>query len=388
MENSSARIVIVHHSYTWTNLVEGELCDFLLPKTNELLYITHPFRGARDGIGLASTVKRYEHGVLVSTVRGWRVHGPEVLFFIKDVLYTLWTIGRQSSGIDIYVGVDNLNALTGIILRRFGKVKKVIFYVIDYVPQRFSSRLMNRIYHWVDRFCVRHADYTWNLSAAMVEARHKTGMNSAYDVRQITVPVGCHPQAFVERDISGEIRIAFLGILNKDQGIADLIEQLPALIKALPQMRLMIIGSGELALAMSARVIELGLQGVVTMKGFVKDDKEVLALLALCHVGIAPYPKNPQSFKQFTDPGKIKSYLSVGLPVVMTNISPIARQLVETKSGLSVESPDELPRALESLFSDADIYESMSKNARTLAQSYEWQSIFRRAFLESKISLE
>ena len=80
---------------------------------------------------------------------------------------------------DLFVGIDNLNALAGIFLRKLGAVRRVAYYVIDYTPRRFANPLLNRLYHWIDRTCVRHADVIWNLSSRMHKVRARQGLEDA-----------------------------------------------------------------------------------------------------------------------------------------------------------------------------------------------------------------
>src|SRR3989344_8307597 len=54
---------------------------------------------------------------------------------------------------DLFIGIDPLNALAGIILRKLHLIKKTIFYCVDYTPTRFHNKFVNSIYLWCDRIC-------------------------------------------------------------------------------------------------------------------------------------------------------------------------------------------------------------------------------------------
>ncbi len=381
MERIFQKVAIVHHSYTVTSLVEDELLQYVKGKAEMIFYITHPVKNARDGLPLNTKVEVYEQGQLVKTIKSIKVFGPEVLFFIKDLLFTLGYFLLQKQRIDVFFGIDNLNSFAGILLRKLGRVRKVVYYVIDYVPKRFENRLLNSIYHWVDLYCVKNADQTWNLSDAMVTAREETGLSRQYRTKQITVPVGCHPvDPLVGETETGTKRVVFLGILNHEQGIDTFVETLPSLIRVVPEMRLVIIGSGPLDAQLRQRVQKLGLAYAVDFKGFVKENKDVDAMLRTCHVGIAPYEVTPTSFKHFTDPGKIKTYLGAGLPVVMTNISHVADMIDKRRAGIIVASNKDIAGAVVSIFFDKDRLVRMRQSATTLAREYDWASIFQRAF--------
>src|SRR5205807_2167134 len=86
-------------------------------------------------------------------------HKTHISFKLRDIFSVLFVGFSSKSNYDYFIGLESINTLSGIILRRFGKVKKVIYYVSDYSPQRFNKSWFNYIYILLDRFCVLHADY-------------------------------------------------------------------------------------------------------------------------------------------------------------------------------------------------------------------------------------
>lgn len=378
-----ASVAIVHHTATWTSLVEEELLSFLKDKADSIVYLTHSFKNTRDNLPLNTRVDVYEQGKPIKTTIGPKAFGHEVFFFIKDVLFTVFYFLFWQKRIDVYFGVDNLNAFSGIVLKKLGKVGKVIYYVIDYVPIRFKNPILNKIYHFLDFYAVKNCDQTWNLSGEMARARLNDGLPEKYLAKQITVPIGCHPQKLKKVKLSPgeEKRMAFLGSLSQEQGIKLLIESMPLVVQKIPKIKLVVIGSGPLFKDLKKRVRELKIESFVEFKGFIKDNREVDKILASCHLGLAPYILEETSFKHFTDPGKIKTYLGAGLPVVMTNISHMARVVAKNGAGVVVsDNQEELASAIERIFSDEVFYQKLCQNARMLAQEYDWKKIFDKAF--------
>ena len=60
-----------------------------------------------------------------------------VLNYFLEPIQTIFFLLKKKGVYDCFIGYDNLNAFTGICLRKIGKVKKVIYYTVDYSPQRF-----------------------------------------------------------------------------------------------------------------------------------------------------------------------------------------------------------------------------------------------------------
>jgi len=216
---------IVKHTLTPKGGVEEELLNFLKGKVENLMYISHPFKEA-EIIPLYTEIFAYKNGILAKQIKMPLILGPLVLFYIKDVLFTFWYIFKTGLVFDVFIGVDNLNALTGYLLKKAGRVRKVVFYVIDYSPKRFSNKLMNSIYHAIDRFVCCRVDRIWNLSDAMMEGRKERGMNIKKCSPHITVPHGNRFKSIKRYDIDKieRHRIAYLGQLRKEQGAGKLID--------------------------------------------------------------------------------------------------------------------------------------------------------------------
>ena len=59
------------------------------------------------------------------------------------------------------------------------------------------------------------------------------------------------------------------------------------------------------------------------------DHRRVEELLAEASIAAAPSDPSETTFTRFADPGKLKSYLAAGLPIVLTDVPPNARELAD-----------------------------------------------------------
>ena len=192
-----------------------ELESFLKERSNKLMFIGHPFSYAIQKRTIAKTYKNCS--VKIEALP--RFYGPEALLYFRDFLATFYLVFKSRTKFHVFVGVDPLNAFVGLFLKRFGYAKMTIFYVIDYVPQRFGNKILNSIYHSIDRICVYNSDYTWNLTSAMASARELRGIRRD-ETKQMVVPTGTHPDSknYVTMG-KDENAIVFLSHLRKGQGI-------------------------------------------------------------------------------------------------------------------------------------------------------------------------
>jgi hypothetical protein len=129
-------VIVSHIAFTGHT---QELENFLKQRSCKLMLIGQPFSYAPQN---ESTATIYEKGILKSAARFPQLKGPELVLYFKDFFATFYFILKFRSKFHIYVGVDPLNALVGLLLKRLGFVKVVIFYVIDYVPTRFKNRIL------------------------------------------------------------------------------------------------------------------------------------------------------------------------------------------------------------------------------------------------------
>jgi len=376
--SSLNRVAIVTHVFATGPAQELE--EYLKEKVDFLLFIGHPFSYAPD---TRSFFNIYNGGIVEKkTAFRWKL--PEVLIYFKDVLYTLcWTI-KCPKTFDLYIGADPLNAFSGIILKTIGKVKRVVFYTIDYVPKRFNSRVLNWIYHKIDKFCAEHSDYVWNLSERMIVARKKYGVKMTNN--QMVVPVGVRLERIKRLDI-GQINrnhLVYMGHLRKNQGLQLLIDSLPVVIAKNPNIKLIIIGTGELEQYLKNKVRELNLMVHVEFKGYIENHKDVEDILSTCGVGLSLYEPHQDSFTWYTDPGKPKQYLACGLPVIITKVPWIAEKIERMPMGIAINyDQEELVKAITKLMTDNEFYKKCRENAIGYVSGLSWDKIFNEALIKS-----
>ena len=370
-------VVIVTHEYATgpTHALEKNLQG----KVRRLAFIAHPFVFARE--------KR-------SHMRSYKGATPEVkeIFFpwyvqlqplniIKDFFLTLWWCIRFGR-VDLYIGADNVNACTGLLLQAMGLVKKTVFYTIDYIPRRFENPLLNSFYHFLDRFAVTRADIVWNLSAVMAGERVRSGVTApVLRKKQIVVPMGTdNTVAPVPFNKMKRYHLVHMGHLTKKQGVQLIIEAIPEVVKQLPRFHFDIIGGGPMENVLRGRVRQLHINRFVTFYGFIENHDDVESRLAGCALATAPYVDSSDNFVRYTDSGKIKAYLSVGLPIVMTKTADVWKTIVASNAGIAVaDTPEALTEGIVGLLSDGKRLAEYRKNAVKLGRTYAWTNVFSQA---------
>ena len=308
----------------------------------------------------------------------------------RDLLADVYFGIRLRDRYDYWVGVESLNALVGVALRRMGIVKRVIYYNLDYGEARFKNKYLNWIFHTLDRQAARHADVVWNLSPEMARTRNRLTKGNVKFAPQVTVPIGTDAERIERLPLEQIDRyaIVYLGLLSENTGAMLMLEAMPELLRRLPQAKLRVVGSGPLENAMRARAVQLGLSASVEFIGRVSD-KRVEEILCHSAVGVAPYAPDPASIKKFTDVTKPRMYMTCGLPVIITGVPPAAQEIVEHRAGIVINyDKTELADAVIRMLTDDKMLNAFRQNAVKLAYKYGWVDILTRAFSDTMNLLE
>ena len=355
-----------------------ELVKYLTGLKADTLLIAHPFDYAAKARSYFTRENR--EGVVK---KGESILGkfPGAINYVKDFLTTVYfsvRFGRR----DIFIGINNLNAASGILLKKLGLVGRVVFYTIDYVPRRFENNVLNAIYHAMDRFAVKHADLVWNLSGRMVEAREKSGVDKKYREKQRTVPVGTEDFAqtknLAERDRYG---IVYMGHLRKGQGVESILAAFAIIKGRIPAARFHVYGTGPLEEELKSVCRKEHIDGNVLFHGAVASHKELLERISRHTVAVAPYADRPDNFTRYTDPGKVKAYLATALPIVMTDVPEVGR-VMEAKNCavIAADNPESFADNIIRLLEDEGGLQEKIEACRRTAKEYVWGKIFDDAF--------
>lgn len=345
-----------------------------------LIYITHPLLLLKESWELSSECELREDSRPVKTFKALHWVLPEPLLYIKDMLYSVFWVLKTKQTYDLYFGINNLNALTGLMLKKIRRVMKVVYYTIDLYPQRFNNPLVNWVYHQMDKFCVRYCDETWNVSPYLAIYRERKGVKGPQHSRQFTVPIGIWfdemkrvPPAQVK-----PTKIVYVGHLKAFYGVELAIHALPLIQKIVPKAYLEIIGSGEQHEELRELVNKLDLTHAVKFHGW-KEKKRAERLIADAAVGLAPFNTDVDEKIKNADPAKIKDYLALGLPIVMTNATLNAPTIAKLKCGIVVNyTPQSLASAVIKLLSNQKLRKEYGENALAYARQFNWNDLFAK----------
>jgi len=376
-----------------TNGMVEPMLSFFLPKTSKFTLIDEPHPGSDRVIPIIESYKNeklikgispsifiyllYPFLLLRNSV------GTRIPFKIRDFLTVIEYGLRDNYKYDLFFGLESVNTLAGVILKKFGRVKKVIYYVSDYSPNRYKSRWFNSLYLSLDKSATKYCDYIWDVSPALMQARIKAGVNPEFSNKIIHVPNGLFQEQIKHFPFNKTVpfSLVYAGTLGTENGPDIAIESIFFVKKKFPKVELHIYGGGQKDLKRLKRLVEkYNLNKNVIFHGFISDPIKLSSQIRNYRIGLAPYKAIPGSPRWWADATKIRLYLAAGLPVITTHVPPLGKELIETNSGLiTKDNAKDIAKTIKEIFSNDTLYQTLRKNAIKKAKNNTWETTYKKA---------
>jgi len=375
MDILNKKIIISTHYFVYG--APQALREYLIKsKIDKLIFIAHPLEIDRS----RSYIEYVNNGDIIKKHESKLRSNISILNYFIEICLTLIWLFANGEKFDLFIGVDSLNSFVGLLLKKVGYVRKVVFYTIDYVPNRFNNKLLNYIYHRLDKFCLKNADETWNVSPRIAEGREKlNGLNHVIYNKQRVVPIGVWFDR-VKRlpfDQINRCQLLFVGNLLEKQGVQIVFESIPKIIKVIPDFHFLIVGGGEYENILREMVKKKELEKYVTFTGWIKNRKKLDTIMADSAIAIAMYDKTKDNFTYYADPTKLKDYLSAGLPILLTDVPHNAKELEHNKCGIIIDyDVDKVKNAIIDLMKNEFKLKEYRKNAENYIKRFDYNIIF------------
>lgn len=177
----------------------------------------------------------------------------------------------------------------------------------------------------------------------------------------------------------GEFMLLFVGRLVKVKGVDNLVEAMPLVLQKHPNVKLVILGVGELENALRERITNLGLQNKVILKTeFVSEEDRIL------HYAAADLCIFPSIYEPF---GIVcTEAMSMSKPVIVgaSGTNGLREQVIPegpARCGLHVNGNDfkDIAWGITTILDSEDERKLMGRNARERATKYfDWKIITKK----------
>lgn len=344
----------------------GHTMDYFIKHTRKLvIYVIMPRFG-----GISNELWMYKNG----KVQEKRMVATSSNLFLYYVLWfyhhttTLFTYFSRNEHVFVLAG--HPIAFFGMSIMKLFRNVRYAYWIGDYYPPVHWSLILfeklKKYYH--DRI-----PFTYYLSDRINKILNGKVVTLA---NKKTVMWGVKAYSGPIKTISTPFKLLFVGAIRPSQGIEDLL----MLVKSSPDVQLSILGSCEASLYKKYMSL-IRSYGIVKQiwfpNTFINDDK-LRKLARLHHVGIALYEKGEHTATHYTDPGKVKTYIELGLPVVMTDTSAIVSFIRKFNAGFVIDSVSELSTALKKIQTQ---YTQYQQGVASFSQYFDYEKYYKRAFL-------
>lgn len=174
----------------------------------------------------------------------------------------------------------------------------------------------------------------------------------------------------IEQLMDGRPNVLFLGRFEEQRkGFAYALKALAQVAREIPDVRLVVVGSGDTA--KYGRMIEqYGITSDVHFAGAVPDQERV-RYMASCRLLVAPNTGGESQGMV------VLEAMAAGLPVLAADIPAYASNITHGKEGLLVEPENEieLARAMTSMLLDTDRCARMGVRGRAKAAEFAWPRV-------------
>lgn len=279
-------------------------------------------------------------------------------FFNPLWLLTIWRMVRRYRPTVIMVR-DLPLALTALMIGR-GIGIPVVLDMAENYPAMIQDlwikefRLINvllrnpAVVRLVEKICIRYVDH---ILVVIEESRNRL-IQLGVPAEKISVVMNtptlerfaCNDSETLISPVEKRkeaLSLIYLGLLEWPRGLETAIRAVQEVRMVLPEIKLVIVGSGRDEAYFKALVTDLSLTEHVQFVGWI-DYREAIALIAAADIGLVPH--HATASWNTTIPNKLFDYMSMAKPVVVSNAWPTERIVMEEKCGIVFDEQD--PKAL------------------------------------------
>lgn len=289
-------------------------------------------RNSIDG-NMPSEVQHYKNNQVEKKNNLKVASGLGPLRYVSEYFNTVKYFSDRQEHIGVYIGIDPLNALSAIRLKKKGIVGKVIFYTADYSPKRFNNHILNRIYHYIDKYCVKNSDEVWSVSTRICGIRRRMGLEESKNIFVPNVP----PIEYTDlaKNPHDRYELITTGIIDKQLDFEGPMKAVSELKDDLPKLKLTIVGNGPEEARLQEVARDLNIADRVEFTGRLPLE-EALERQSRAGIGLALYT-GVWGFNEYGDSTKCREYFNFGLPVISTDTHSTVEDIKQYNAGVIVE---------------------------------------------------
>lgn len=172
-------------------------------------------------------------------------------------------------------------------------------------------------------------------------------------------------------------RIGYVGSIVSYEGLDCLVYAMQRVIKASPEVKATIVGDGPYLGELRRLIRKERLENVIELVGRVPVDsvnKQYQRFAA------AVVPRNSNNVTELIPPLKPMEILSLGVPLIVSDVAPLASIVTHKYNGLLFNSgsADQLAECILEMVNSASLRDQLGRQGRKWAQEHNWEGNAKR----------
>ncbi len=355
-------------------LSAGNVVDYFITHTEKLVVIyLLPRWDTRKNF-----VEIYEYGELK---KRYELFSPKIIFFQYPVFFfqyvkTLFSCFHKNEHFFV-ITYHPLLFFFKSIIRHF-RSYDMVFWIADYFPK---PNFFLKLYQGCIPFFHRRNTYNIYLTDRINKVMNKGVAKNSYTSRTIMWGVKA-PKTYKKVLPKDSITLFYHGVIRDEHGI-ELLLDLP---KNDRKIKLKILGRCDDVLY--KKYTEIIKNSKITDRVYLPNryvslqelEKEAKGCLAAAVL----YKVSKNNFTFYADPGKVKTYAQLGLPIIVTKGSEVGEYIQKYKAGEIIER--DLGSLTKAVYAIADNYQSYINGLKKFNNYFNIEKYYKRnfAFIEEK----
>lgn len=303
----------------------GNTLEYFIEHTEKLVVFIVMPRVENEG----NVVRLYSYGKLIKE-ESFILSENIFLYYLGWYIKYLKVLNKYCSRKENFlVVVFHPIFFFGMSIQKLWKNIQFVYWVGDYFPGTNKIIIM---FEKLKKFY--HDRVTYSCYASDIINKIMNGKVLESNIRK-TVMLGVKPRAIKRAFDSNNFNILFVGLIKESQGLEFVYD----FLKENKEYKLKVIGVCEKKLyAKHMGIIKkYRIENQVYFPNNFFLDDELNEISKDCQIGIALYHADKSNVTYYTDPGKVKTYTELGLPVIMSNIPSVASYILKFKAGEIVD---------------------------------------------------
>jgi len=213
-----------------------------------------------------------------------------------------------------------------------------------------------------------------NLIERGIDPNKITVVPNAVDAARFTDMAAPDPMLVKSLGLDGCTVLGFIGSFYNYEGLALLIDAMPALLSNDPTIRLLLVGGGQDEDVLRKRALNKGLDGKVVFTGRVPHD-EILAYYSL--IDICIYARLPMALTDLVTPLKPLEAMAAGRITVASDVGGHQELITDDKTGFLFKAGylTALIERLQDVLASRERWPQIRANGRAMVAARSWQTV-------------